>query len=221
VLVSRAAPTRSIGRLARLARQGQHPADDEQGDEPDRHVEVEDPAPAVDAEQGLLAGEAAAEHRAEDAARAEHRHEPPLVATALPRRHEVADDREGERHEAAGAQPLHRAVGRELVDRAGEAAQDRAHEEDDDRGQVERLAAVLVGQLAVERRRDRRGDEVRRRHPRLRGLAVELVRDGAHRRRDDRLVERGEEHAEQQPGQHDEDLPVGQGAGGGSRPGGR
>jgi hypothetical protein len=38
--------------------------DDERG-QPDRHVDVEDPAPAVDPEQRALAGEGAADDRPE------------------------------------------------------------------------------------------------------------------------------------------------------------
>src|SRR5262249_39600283 len=71
------------------------------------------------------------------------------------------------------------------------------------------LATVDVAELAVDRRRDGRGDQVRRGDPRLHGQAVEVIGDGADRGRDDGLVERTEEHPHHQPGDDREDLPVG------------
>ena len=96
-----------------------------------------------------------------------------------------------------------------IVHRGGERARRRAEDEERDGEQEQLLAAVEVAELAVDRRRDRRGDQVRRGHPRLRREAVEVVGDGADRGTDDRLVERREEHAEQQAGQDRQDLRVG------------
>ena len=175
----------------------------------------------VDAEDGLLAGEEAADDRAEHARGAEDGEEVALVLGALPRRHDVADDRQREREQAAGAEALDGAEGGELPHRLGEAAQHRADDEDGDRGDEERPAAVEVGQLAVERRADRGGDEVGGRRPRLDRQAVQVVGDGADRGRDDGLVERGQEHAGHQAGQDREDLPVGQRLGVGRGSGGR
>ena len=94
----------------------------------------------------------------------------------------------------------------------------------DDREQEERLAAVDVGQLAVQRGRDRRGDEERGGRPGLQREAVEVVGDGPDRGGDDGLVERGEEHAHHQADEDGQDLPVGEAAVGllrRSAPGGR
>ena len=162
----------------------------------------------VDPEDGLRAREEPADHRTEHRRRAEHREEVGLVAGALPGRDEVAEDRDRQRHEATGAEALDAAVGRQLVHRVGRAGQQRADDEDRDRDHVQRLAAVDVGELAVQRRRDRRGQQVRRGHPRLQGQAVQVVADGPDRRRDDGLVERGEEHAEHQAAEDREDLAV-------------
>ena len=60
--------------------------------------------------------------RAEHAGGAEHREEVALVPGPLPRRHDVADDREREREQAAGADALEGAERGELVHRLGEAA---------------------------------------------------------------------------------------------------
>ena len=78
----------------------------------------------------VLAGEEAADDRAEHARRAEHGQEVALVLGALPRRDDVADDRQRQREQAAGAEALDRAERGELVHRVGEAAQQRADDED-------------------------------------------------------------------------------------------
>ena len=62
----------------------------------------------------VLAGEEAADDGSEDARGAEHGQEVALVLGALTRRHDVADDREGQREETAGAEALDGAEGREL-----------------------------------------------------------------------------------------------------------
>ena len=185
--------------------------DDEQRGDADRHVHEEHPAPAVDAEDAGLAGEEPADDRAEDARGAEHREEVALVLGALPRRHDVADDGQRQREQAAGAEALDRAVERQLEHRLGQGAQHRADDEDRDRGREELLAAVDVGQLAVERRHDRRGDQVGRGGPRLLVETLEVVGDGADRRGHDGLVEGGEEHAHHQADEDRDDLSVGQG----------
>ena len=136
-------------------------------------------------------------------------HEVAGVPGPLPRRHDVADDRQDQREQPAGADALERPERRELVHRRRERAQHRADDEDRDGEHEQLLAAVEVAELAVDRRGDGRGDQVRRGHPGLDGEAVEVVGDGADRRADDGLVEGGQEHPEQQPGQDREDLGVG------------
>ncbi len=85
-----------------------------------------------------------------------------------------------------------------------------------EREYVQRLAAEQVRELAVQRRGDGRGDEVRRRDPRLQGEAVEVVADGADGRVDDHLVQGGQEHADHEAADDEVDLSaVQQGCGGG------
>ena len=170
------------------------------------------------------AGEQAAEHRAEHAGRAEHGQEVALVAGPLPRRHDVADDRQRHREQAAGADALDRAERGQLVHRPGQAAERGADDEDRDGEQEERLAAVDVGQLAVQRGGDRRGDEERGGGPGLQREAVEVVGDGPDRGGDHGLVQGGEEHPHHQADEDHHDLPVGEAAVGllrRSAPGGR
>ena len=176
----------------------------------ERHVDEEHPAPAGDAQDLLLAGEEAARQRAEHRRRAEDGHEVALVPGALAGCHDVTDDRQRQREQPARAQALDRPERRQLVHRVGERARHRADHEDRDRGEEQRLAPEQVRQLAVERRGDRGRDQVRRGGPGLQAQAVEVVGDGPDGRADDRLVERGQEHADHQTGEDRQDLPVGQ-----------
>ncbi len=181
---------------------------DVQRDDADRHVDEEDPAPAGDRQDRTRAGEEAAEHRPEHARRTEHGKEVALVLRSVARRHDVADDRQREREQAAGAEALVGAERGKHVHRGRERTGGGAGDEDGDRDEEERLAAVEVGQLAVERRRDRRRDQVGGGHPGLHRKAVQVVADRSDRGRDDVLVEGGEEHAEHQAGQDHQDLLV-------------
>ena len=79
-----------------------------------------------------------------------------------------------------------------------------------DREQEERPPPVDVGQLAVQRRGDRRRDEERRGRPRLQVEAVQVVGDGPGGRGHDGLVQRGQEHAHHQADQNGDDLPMGE-----------
>ena len=185
--------------------------DDDQRDEPDRDVDVEDPAPPGDAEDALLTGEEAADDRTEHARRGEDGHEVALVTGPFARRDQVADDRQRQREQAAGTEPLKGAERGQHVHALRQATQRRADDEDRDRDHEQRLAPVDVGQLAVQRRRDRRRDQERGGDPGLGRQAVEVVADRADRGGHDHLVERGEEHAEHQAGEDREDLLVGQG----------
>ena len=92
----------------------------------------------------------------------------------------------------------------------GERAEHRADREDRDGEEEELLAPVDVAELAVERRRDRGGDEVCRRDPGLAGEVVEVVGDDTHGARDDRLVERSEEHPHHEADEDGDDLLVGE-----------
>lgn len=126
----------------RTHRDVQHGRDHEQGDDPDRQVDVEHPAP------GEVLGEETAEQRPEDAGGAEDGAEEALVLAALAGRHEVADDRHGQHHEAAAADALDRAEADELRHVLGDAAEGGADEEEDDGRLEEFLPSVLVAELA-------------------------------------------------------------------------
>src|SRR5262249_51169984 len=154
-------------------------ADDDEGDDPDRQVDVEDPAP------GEVVDEEAAEQRADHRGYAEDRPEEPLVLAALARRHDVADDGDGRDDQAAGADSLERAEGDQLAYVLADSAQRRADQEDDDRDLEDELPSVEVAELAVDRAGDRRREEVCGHHPGEVLDPAEVADDRRQRRGDD------------------------------------
>ena len=109
----------------------------------------------------------AADGRAEQERDAEHEAEEALVLAALGGREEVADDRERDREERAGAEALDAAEQHELPHLLAQAGQRRADEEQRDAADQDRLAAVQVGELAVDRHGHGRGEQVDRDRPRV------------------------------------------------------
>ena len=164
----------------------------------DGQVDVEDPAP------GQVLDEEAAQQRTEHGGDPEHRPEQAHVPAALAGRDDVSHDGLGPDHQAPTAQALDGPEGDQLEHRMAESRQRRAHQEDHDGGLEERLAPVLVAELAPQRCRHGRSQQVRGHHPGQMGCAVEVAHDGRQGRRDDGLVERGQEHAQQQRADDDE-----------------
>ena len=105
----------------------------------------------------------------------------------------------------AGADALDAAEEDELRHVLGQAGQGRADQEDDDADHEHRLAAVEVGQLAVERDADRAGQQVDRDDPDVEVVAAQLGDDRRQRRADDRLVEGAQEQPEHD---REEDLEL-------------
>ena len=77
----------------------------------------------------------------------------------------------------------------------GQTAQDAADQEHDDGDLEQPLAAEEVAELAVERRRHRGRQQIGGDHPRQMVEAAELAGDRRQGGGDDRLIQRGEEHA--------------------------
>ena len=179
-----------------------------QGDETDRHVDEEHPTPAGHEQNRLLTGEQATEHGAHHTRGAEDGEEISLVLRPLARGHDVTDDGERQRHQAAGTEPLQRAVPRELIHRGRGGAQQRTDDEDRDGRHEQLLAAVHVRQLAVERGHDGGRDEIRGGHPRLQRIALQVIGNGADGGGDDGLVECGQEHPQHQSAEDRQDLLV-------------
>ncbi len=182
------------GGLGELEDDGDHG----EGDQAEGDVEVEAPAPRH------VVGEEAAEQRPGDRGEAEGGADQPHVAGPLPGRHDVGDDRLHADHEAARAEPLEGAEGDEFVHRTGPAREPGAHDEDDDGELEDALAAEEVAELAVDRQRDGRGEQVGGDGPGHLVEAVQLADDLRQRGGHDHLLQRGEEQREHQP---DEDHP--------------
>ena len=145
----------------------------------DRQIDVEDPAP------GEVGGDESADQRTGDARRRESGAEHALVASPLPGRHDVGDRRLRTDDQPAAAEALDRTKDDELGEVTAQAAQRRAHQEDDDGRLEDALPPVEVAELAVERDDGGLGQEVRGHHPGQMGEPAELGDDGRERGGDD------------------------------------
>ena len=189
-----------LGRALGVRRDLQRGRDDDERDQRDGQRDEEHPAPV-----GVV-GDVAARGRPEDRGDAEHRAGQALPAAAVRRRHEVADRGDRERHQRAGAEPLDPAREDELGHRLRGRADDPAGHEQHDAADEEQPPAVHVGQPAVDRRGDRRGEHVGGEDPRVVLDAAEVGDDHRQRGGHDRLVERGQQHAQQHADDRDQRL---------------
>ena len=191
-----------IERALLAAAERGHLRDDERDRErADRQVDEEDPVPAH------VIGDHAAGERADHAGHTPHRADQAGVLGAAIGREQIGDDRERGDEQRARAEPLHGARGEQHLEAGRRAARRRAGEEDHHADQEHRLAAVDVGQLARDRDHHRRRDHVRRHDPAVQRVGQrEVDLDRARGGRDDRLIERAEEHAEHDPGQRQRPL---------------
>ncbi len=133
--------------------------DPQEGDHPDRQVDVKNPPPAV------VFGQPAAEHRAED--RAEHDADPPhgdRLSVALGRV-DLHQDRLRQWHQARTADALQQPEEDQLAQAGGAAAQGGGEGEASDRNQKHVFDAETAGEPAGQRHRDRGGDNVRGQNP--------------------------------------------------------
>ncbi len=166
--------------------------EDHQRREAERDVDVEDPAPA------RVRGEEAADQRPGDAGDPEDAAEEADVLAALAGRDDVADRGLGAHHQPAAAEPLDRAERDQLLMSCGGAAERRTDEEEHQRDLEHALAPVEVAELAVERGDDRDRQQVGGDDPREVVEAAEVADDRRQRGRDDRLVERRQQHHQHQ-----------------------
>jgi hypothetical protein len=114
-------------------------------DQPDRHVDVEDPAP------GEIVDEEAADQRSKDGRHTKHAAEVALVAPTLARREDVADHGDRDHDQASGPESLDRPEDDQLGHVLADPGERRADQEDDDRRLQHDLASVLVAELSVHR----------------------------------------------------------------------
>jgi hypothetical protein len=142
--------------------------------------------------------EEAAEQRPDHGRDAEHGAEEALVLAPLAGRDDVADGGDRRDDQPPAAEALDRAERDQLAHVLREAAKSRADEEDHDRHLEHDPPSVEVSELPVDRADDRRGEQVRGDDPREVLDPAEVADDRRQRRRDDRLVERGQEEDEHQ-----------------------
>ena len=190
---------RVVDRVLLVARLHREPAlHDDKREKPERQADEERPAPA------RVVRDPAARRRSDDGRDTEDCPGQPLPLAALTRRDQVADHGHRERDQAAGAEALDRPAEDQHRHRRREAADDGADHEQHDREQEERPPAVDIGQLPVQGHRDRRGQHVGGEDPRVVVEAAEVGDDVRQRCCDDRLVERREQHPEQEAREHDQ-----------------
>ena len=158
----------------------------------ERHADQEDPAPAD------VVGQVAADERAGDAREAPDGAEEPLDLRPLVQGEQVAQHGQHDRPDRAGPQPLDRPHRDQLAHRLRRPREDRAQAEEHQAEQEDALAAVEVRQLAVDRRADRRRQQIGRDHPGVDLEALELGDDRRHGRRDDQLLHRRDRHGDQE-----------------------
>jgi len=127
----------------------------QQGEGAERHVDQEDRAPAE------LMRQVAADDRPESARGDHHRRQITLVARALARRDGLADQRLGQGHQATAAEALQHASERQHLHAACAGTQQRGGDKHAEGDQHHAPATVYVAQLAVDRRGDGGGHQVR------------------------------------------------------------
>ena len=136
------------------------------------HVDVEDPVPRE------VVDEEAAEQRPDHGRDAEDAAHQPRVAPAVARRDDVADRGLRADHQRAAAEALDRAEEDQRRHAAGESAEDRSEQEDDEGHLEHELAAEEVAELARQRRAHGRREHVGGDDPGELRRAAEVADDG-------------------------------------------
>ena len=138
---------------------GQRGAQRQERGNPDRHVDIEHPSPAV--VLGQPAAEGGAQNRADHHAHAPGRH----CRTLLLARVAVEQSGLRQRHQRGTEYALQQTEQDDLAEVSGDAAQHRGDREARDRDQEDSLHAEAIGEIARGCGRNRRSDDVRGQHP--------------------------------------------------------
>ena len=152
-------PWRIETRSAPIAGFGLEPQHQHHGGKAERHVDQKNRSPT----EGLR--EISAGDRAERAGRHRHAREIALIAPALARWNRLSDQRLRQRHQAAAAEALQHARGRQESDAGRQRAQHRACHEQRKRREDHRPPAERIPQPPINRRGDRVGDQIRHHDP--------------------------------------------------------
>ena len=165
--------------------------------ESDRDVDPERPSP------GEVIGEEPAEQRANDGGDSEHRAERALIAASFAQRDDLADHGHRRDHHRAAADALQCSRSDQHRHRSGQSAEHGTGQEEQDRDLEDRLAAEQVAELTDDSGDDRRGQQITGHHPRLVAGSPEICDHCRQRGGHDRLVQGGQQHAEQHRNEDD------------------
>ena len=117
-----------------------------------------------------------------------------LAAAALARRHMLADQRLRERHQAATAETLHGARGNQEQQSGSQSAGQRCHGKNGQRAQQHPAPSEAVAEMAIQRRRDRRRQQIGDHDPRQIGQSAQGPGDRRQCAGENRLIGRCEKH---------------------------
>ncbi|MNH00129.1 hypothetical protein D3C79_593150 [compost metagenome] len=174
-------------------------ADHRQGENPQRQIDIEDPAP------GEMLHQPPAEQRPDHRRQAKHPAEQPLIAPAIGRWDHVAHHRHGHYQQTAATQSLQCPHQDQLRHVLRQSAQHRTEQKHHDGDLQHDLAAEQIAELAIQRHHDGRGQQIGRHDPGQILQPAELADDGRQRGRDDGLIERRQQHHQQQRGEQQTD----------------
>ena len=164
------------------------------GEDADRHVDEEDPFPAV------VVGDPAAQDRAGDGRDHRHHRQQRDRLSAPCRRIDRQQQRLGDRVHRPGHEALQRARQHQQAHAVGDAAQERGDHERHRRPHEQLAFAEAARQPAGQRQRDRGAHRERGDHPRrLVGAAAEVAGDGRQRDVGDGGVQHLHEAGQRQP----------------------
>ena len=164
----------------------------QQRKQPQRQVDVENPAP------GGVLDDKPADQRPDDRRQAKHAAKQPLIAPAIGWRDHVRDGGHADHHQAAAAQPLQGAHQHQLGHVLRQPAQRGAHEEQHNGDLQDNFATKQIAEFTVQRHHDGGAEDIGRHYPGELIQAAQLTDNGRQRGRDDGLIKRRKQHHQQQ-----------------------
>ena len=182
--------------LAALDALAQKQREHRDADEPDRDVDPEHHRPVH------ILDEKGADRRPDHGGKPPHGRAEALDARPLGRRVDVADDRDRDQLDRAGADPLERAKQDQHDHRAGKAAQRRADQKDRGPDKEDAFSAVEIGEAAVQRDRHRLGQKLDGKDPAEQVKAAEIADDRRQCGGDDRGFDGRHEDRHQRRREH-------------------
>ena len=164
----------------------------QQRKQPQRQVDVENPAP------GCMLNDKPADQRAYHRRQAKHAAKQPLIATPIGRRDHVRHGGHADHHQAAAPQPLQGAHQHQLGHVLRQATQRRAHQEKHYCDLQDDFTAKQIAEFAIQRHHDGRTEDIGCHHPGELIQPAQLTDDGRQRGGDNGLIQRREQHHQQE-----------------------